>query len=195
MNVNESNLRKHFVTIYGKKIVDKILEPNELKLKSPNELKEHFKKYKRWEKISEKVYKINGCVDCIENKENPLAVRNQDFPGWKGLLKDKDLIVIGLEVGPQVNEDIHIAYNLGAKIKDQDRVMYDNVGILLNNFEERAYITDIAKCSSTKLSVSRKKCIEKYFFNELELVSTIIKPGFKVIIQSFDAEKYFGRIN
>ena len=195
MNENELRLRKHFENLYGKEIVEKLLESNELRFKDKNILEEEIKIYKRWEKFSDNCFKIKGCIYCIENADDPLAIRNQDFPGWKGLLRNKDLIVIGLEVGPQVKTDFHIAYNLGVKIKNQDRVMYENIGILFENFEDRAYITDLAKCNSTKLNNSRKECMERNFFKELELASKIIKPSFKIIIQSFDAETYFKNIN
>jgi len=195
MNENERSLRKHFENLYGNEIVERLLEPNELRFKDKNILEEEIENYRRWEKFSDNSFKIKGCIYCIEYADDPLAIRNQDFPGWKGLLRNKDLIVIGLEVGPQVKKDIHIAYNLGVKIKNQDRVMYENIGILFENFEDRAYITDIAKCISTKLNISRKKCMERNFFEELELVSKIIKSNFKIIIQSFEAETYFKNIN
>ena len=45
--------------------------------------------------------------------------------------------------------------------------LYEMFGLIYNNLENRAYITDIAKCFSSDVNVSRMTCLN-YFKKEFK---------------------------
>jgi len=181
------SLRNHFSKIYGDEVVKNILELNSLEIKrNKQDLINFINKYKRIEENFEGTFKINGCKDCIYKD---LAVRKQDFPGWLGQLKGKDLVIVGLEISPKVPSDIHISYNLGNIRNKIDMLLFKRIGLIYDNLEERAYITDLAKCLSTEVNKSRRECM-KHFIKELKLIKNL-NPDIKIIIQGYGAQQYF----
>ena len=151
------SLRNHFSKIYGDEVVKNILELNSLEIKrNKQDLINFISKYKRIEENIEGTFKINGCKDCIYKD---LAVRKQDFPGWLGQLKGKDLVIVGLEISPKVPSDIHISYNLGNIRNKIDMLLFKRIGLIYDNLEERAYITDFAKCLSSEVNKSSEERI------------------------------------
>lgn len=190
-------LRKHFETIYGEEIVQNLLEDSTtLRIKPFSLISKFIQNYNRFNKQKNGTFKFQGCtycmndkwcLDCLKEKKahqclkTGLVVQNQDFPFWKGEITNKELVVIGLEIGPQVTTDIHIAY-LDDQGNLDKKYMKDKIGLLFENFEEKVYITDLSKCFSTKNEISRYKCLKERFFDELKIFEEI-NPTFNLVIQ------------
>ena len=75
--------------------------------------------------------------------------------------------------------------------KDNNK-MYERIGVIIPNFEERAYITDIAKCLSSKKEVSRKNCAS-LFKEELNLFVEINTEPL-IILQGYTNQSIFEQL-
>jgi len=180
-------LRDYFIKIYGKECVELLIESNSLEIKrDKDQLNEKLANYTRYKKFKENLFLIEGCTDCLKYN---VKVLQQDFPGWEGPLKSKDIIVLGLEISPKQKNDIHIAYNLGNIIETADKSLYEKIGAIINNFKQRAYVTDIAKCYSTNIKISRRNCITN-LTEELNLVikNSAVKK-MTIIIQGYGTQE------
>ncbi|MBA7523520.1 hypothetical protein ES705_15647 [subsurface metagenome] len=180
-------LKDFYLRIYGNEVVQNVLKKDDLEIRNDiTELKHFFKRYRRIKSDSANNFSISGCITCLDKG---LAIMNQDFPGWIGELKDKDYIVIGLEISPKVDYDIHICYDLYKNSDIENHLLFRRFNKIFENIKEKSYITDIAKCLSTNPEKSRKICLRN-FEEELILLHEI-NPNFCLIIQGVKtAEKY-----
>lgn len=199
-------LHKHLETIYGEEVVQNLLEDsNTLRIKPFSLISKFIQNYDRFNKQKNETFKFQGCTYCMNDKwclyclkekkehqcvKTGIVVQSQDFPFWKGEITNKELVIIGLEVGPQVTTDIHIAY-LDDHGNLDKKYMKDKIGLLFDNFEEKVYITDLSKCFSTRNEISRYICLKERFFHELQIFEQI-NPTFNVVIQG--KNEIFGRI-
>lgn len=183
--------RNFLEDIYGRNIVNNLLDVNYDKFKSQLEIKSAIESY------GNKYGLINRETNC--NKcTNP---SHQEFPGWIGSLEydneskisNKDIIILGLEISDKgsvkkvLNDvylvdwsNIHIWYDFGyyqsAKdlINSKSNSLFKNLNLFLNleNRENlnRLYGTDIAKCFTDKKDQynTRKICSEKFLLKELQ---------------------------
>ena len=177
-----------YVSIFGREVAHGILDDGgECIRKEEKELKSFFKNYERIKPIEniESGYLIKGCNECINER---IIVRKQDSPGFLGKISENDLIIIGLEAN--IETDIHIAYDHYESKSDNVHLLFKRLNKFFPNIKRRAYLTDIAKCRSTKLHKSRQICFKKHFLKELDILLKI-NPKFKLLIQGTSTEKYF----
>lgn len=183
MNNNKKLLRNMFEHIYGKTAVDLILKPNSLQRREYIKLKD----YKRT-----KNDQLKGCSVCRIKKN--LSISKQDFPRWSGNIEDKEYIITGLEVSSKVEDDLHICYSNGIELDDAGRHMFKNLRLIIDdiNLEDKSYITDICKCLSNKRNISRRKCVDEYFLEEIKLLFKINPDrNIKLIIQGITVSNLF----
>ena len=189
--------QKWFTSVYGPEVTKKILDDkNECINSNKQELKRFFESYARIEPISDEVngYTIKGCNECISKG---LLVRKQDTPGFLGKLNEIKYVIIGLEVNIRRKSipkdgiyDIHIAFDPLQIVEEKEHQLFANLKKFFRQIKEKAYITDIAKCRSTKLNESRQICLTTHFFKELEILLDF-NPKLQIILQGTSVQSFF----
>lgn len=183
--------KEWFKNVFGSEATNIILnEDNESLNQDGKFLDDWFNLYRRYMLISgeNKVYKIKGCLECINDEKYKIAVRKQDCPGFLGQLSENDYIVIGLE--SNAPQEIHIAYDHYPNGPREQSILFNRIGKLITGFRNHAYVTDIAKCRSTNLHLSRQKCLRRHFITEIDILLRI-NNKFKVIFQGTGTASYF----
>ncbi|MHA1757666.1 MAG: hypothetical protein ACTSVV_12905 [Promethearchaeota archaeon] len=202
------DFREFLERIYGKMIVDGLLEKDSLKFKDIYHL---VKFINNFQYDSEKRF---GCQLCKQNynlikpgKKN-FGERNMDFPSWLGDLKDynhinKELMIIGESVTnsfkvsfiekPNLFLDkkrkINIAFELGTRIRDKSNLtglnpkgFWSKISNLFlsssDNWLNKLYITDMAKCNCQGKKILYLTCALRYLIKEILFIS----PKFILIL-------------
>ena len=111
----KSKFRDFCIVIYEQEVTENLINDAILKFKDFTLINSFIHEYKRYKQTNSNVCIIKGCNACVRkcwktkaSLKNRfcdivgLGVRNQDFPFLKNELKDKDILIVGLEVGPAV---------------------------------------------------------------------------------------------
>jgi len=173
-------LKEYLKEIYGKEITNRLImdKGNREKLKSKKDITTILQKYTEREKLK--------CF-C----SNP---QHQDFPGWIGYIRykngkitNKNILIFGLEISSEekIRKDfekyynikwsaLHIAYDFGYERTFRilsTRPLWRELKILLplRSILRKIYVTDVAKCFTKDLTISRNTCFKQFFIDELNL--------------------------
>lgn len=183
--------KKWFTSIFGLEATEIILDDENECISKKNDLNKFFEEYDRIElkdRIEDK-YIVKGCKQCVTKG---IMVRQQDIPGFLGKLNEIKYVIIGLEAKLPDNMDIHIAFDQ-FETSEKEHPLFKKLKTLFptnRDIKDKAYVTDIAKCNSTNLDRSRKKCFETHFQKELSMLLKF-SPELKIILQGTSVEKYF----
>lgn len=192
MNEIQSKFINYLVKIYPNSIVKNILDENTLTIlekEAKIEVKEVDHGFKDSHNLKKKI--IEYGKPCRICDEQGYIMTHQEFPGWSGPLQKKNLIVIGGEISPKKSNGFHIAYNLFNK-NPISEAMNENLNKIIYKFQERAYITDLAKCYCTD-KVNRPKCrklCKPNLINEIKILFEIHKKWI-LIFQGKNILEYF----
>jgi len=186
VDIFSMSLRKVLEEFYNGAYYE-LLEPKQDAFRKKSEIEVVMKKYSKWS-----ASKCNLCKHY-----NP---KHQEFPGWigsleyneRGKIKNKDIIIFGLEPGPKSSVEkvlktkyifpkkyninfsfMHIWYELGFDTSVDDLInnskygnrLFEYLSILLyplSHYIERIYGTDLAKCFTDNKNESRKICSKEF---------------------------------
>ncbi len=166
---SEEDLRDLYNYFFGASRVKGILEENRLALRGEKELDALIESQRERDRDACQICKDQGLF----NKKLGFPGR-QDFPGWKGDLKNKKIIIVGSEISPKSQKEIHICYGLGWK-KKLEGTLFRNLGIVFDEEQliENSYVTDIAKCLSMKKLISKENCLD-IFKREIDYLKSYL---------------------
>ena len=172
-----------FKSTFGEKFGNDVLNLNAMYKTG----KFNFKKYNRIEPINTNFTKfsISGWAECFRHGLN---LRNQDAPGFICSLYHVKYVLIGLEVN-QKDFDYHIAYDYYPANGSKSPI-FDLYEIFFPDIRVYSYITDIAKCRTKNLNLSRKICKNNVLLKELALLLRF-NPEIIFILQGTGVREFF----